>query len=69
MRTQLIPFDQIDVTLAEDGKSVLLYAYCGEAIYLQRVHTSTTPLDADTVEVIEAGKWRDRAKPDQWMKL
>ncbi|TGQ15923.1 hypothetical protein [Mesorhizobium sp. M00.F.Ca.ET.217.01.1.1] len=62
-------FDQIDVTLTEDRKGVLLYGYDGEHIYLQRVHQSETELDADTVEVTEASKWRGNAKVDGWVKL
>ncbi|RWG07354.1 hypothetical protein [Mesorhizobium sp.] len=62
-------FDQIDVTLTEDRKSVLLYGYAGDQIYLQRVHQSETELDPDTVEVTEASKWRGRGKADGWLKL
>lgn len=62
-------FDQIDVTLTEDRKAVLLYGFASRSIYLQRVHQSDTELDPDTVEVTDAGTWRSRGKPDAWVKL
>ncbi|WP_214471079.1 hypothetical protein [Mesorhizobium sp. dw_380] len=62
-------FDQVDVTLTEDRKSVLLHAYVGERLYMQTVGTSSTELDAETVEDVDRDKWRAKAKPEGWVKL
>ncbi|TPJ11438.1 hypothetical protein FJW04_24075 [Mesorhizobium sp. B2-7-3] len=61
-------FDQVDVTLAEDRKTVILHAYAGEALYLQTVHQATEELDTHSVEVKDADLWRARAVPSAWWK-
>ncbi|BCH10455.1 hypothetical protein MesoLj131c_47130 [Mesorhizobium sp. 131-3-5] len=64
-----MPFDQVDVVLTEDGKTVLLCGYAGDDLYMQNVHEAATELDADTVETVEADAWRKKAKADQWRKM
>ncbi|RWA73420.1 MAG: hypothetical protein EOQ28_14855 [Mesorhizobium sp.] len=64
-----LPFDQIDVVLSENLKSVLLYGYASDQIYLQNVHHSDTELDPGIVEVAEANHWRGKADPNAWVKL
>ncbi|PAQ01562.1 hypothetical protein CIT25_16125 [Mesorhizobium mediterraneum] len=63
-----LPFDQVDVVLCEDRRTVLLHGYAGDALFLQSVCEAVTDLDPDTVERTGADQWRRKAKPDRWIK-
>ncbi|MER9588551.1 hypothetical protein NKI94_07055 [Mesorhizobium australicum] len=63
------PFDQIDICLCENLRTVLAYGYAGDQLWLQRLFEAEIDLDADTVETVEADQWRRKAKDDGWRKM
>ena len=59
--------EQIDIVLAEDGRTVMAYGYeTDDTLWLQSFGPLPMPIDE---EKLDRQQWRAAARPDAWRLL
>ncbi|RVD72932.1 MAG: hypothetical protein E5V62_02980 [Mesorhizobium sp.] len=56
-------FDQVDVVLCEDNRTIALCGYVDDVMWMQSFDPLPMPIDEDNLNHDE---WRTAARPDAW---